>query len=335
MGIAWNKSGLIEFDNDGIAADGCLAYFYAGGTTTPIATYSDAAETTPRTHPVVADGNGRWPIVFIPFRASYDVKVVTEGGTQLYYHVSIPNADPVEASEDSVDDAELFLTGDVKFRPSTGTLAGYVRLNARTIGNAASGGSERANADTENLFLYLWNNFANGILAVSTGRGASAAADFAANKTIALFNCRSTGLIGLDDMGATADGNGSTATYVTGDATTGGSIGGKNDHTLTEAQLEQHLHSLAVPTGTIASNDPQHSHPIPYTLTDIPQGTGANVSVVTAIGAGANVPNTSNASTGINPIFTGTGPANTGNTGSNAAHNNVQRSLLGTWYMKL
>jgi len=65
--------------------------------------------------------------------------------------------------------------------PSTATTAG----NA-TIGNASSGANVRANADATYLFAALWDNYSDAVCPVSTGRGASAAADFAANKTIGL-----------------------------------------------------------------------------------------------------------------------------------------------------
>lgn len=79
-----------------------------------------------------------------------------------------------------------FTTGDVKLTYKTAADAGWVMMNDGTIGNAVSGGTTRANADTVYLFTLLWNNTADAQCAVSGGRGASAAADFAANKTIAL-----------------------------------------------------------------------------------------------------------------------------------------------------
>jgi len=82
--------------------------------------------------------------------------------------------------------SNVFTTGDVKLTIKTVADVGWVLMNDGTIGNAASGGTTRANADTVDLFTLLWNNTADAQCAVSTGRGASAAADYAANKTIAL-----------------------------------------------------------------------------------------------------------------------------------------------------
>jgi hypothetical protein len=77
-------------------------------------------------------------------------------------------------------------TGDVKVSFKTAADIGWVPMNDGTIGDGSSGASTRANADTEALFTLLWNNTVNADCAVSTGRGANAAVDFAAHKTIAL-----------------------------------------------------------------------------------------------------------------------------------------------------
>jgi hypothetical protein len=59
-------------------------------------------------------------------------------------------------------------------------------MDDKTIGNASSSATGRANADTVDLFTLLWTNVTDTWAPVSTGRGGSAAADYAANKTIAL-----------------------------------------------------------------------------------------------------------------------------------------------------
>lgn len=256
MGSYWSKSRTIERDGNDKRTVGALAYFYVGGTTTPLAVYQDAAEATPHTAPVHADGYGRWPSVFIPFTASFDVQVTTAGGTQLYYDTLIPNPDPVQAAENTVDPNQLLQTGDWIFSPKTGTRNGFVRANGRTIGSALSGATERANADCADLYAFNWNNFADAILPVSGGRGASASADFAANKPIANFDCRSGFPIGVDDMGNTAAGRAASIPYTNGDATTGGSHCGENTHSLTADQLGAHGHSINLSTST----DGSHTH---------------------------------------------------------------------------
>ena len=83
--------------------------------------------------------------------------------------------------------------------------SGYLLLDGRTIGSAASGASSRANADVANLYSYLWNNVADAYAAVSGGRGASAAADFAANKTLQLPDFRGYSPVGKAAIGWPTD----------------------------------------------------------------------------------------------------------------------------------
>lgn len=92
----------------------------------------------------------------------------------------------------------LFETGDVKFTFKTTAAAGWLILaggtfTANTIGSSASGALLRANSDTLPLYTIIWNACSNTDAPVlvagnpaggSTARGASAAADFAANKAI-------------------------------------------------------------------------------------------------------------------------------------------------------
>lgn len=90
-----------------------------------------------------------------------------------------------------VDPSDLNLepeTGKIEVYYGTTAPTGWVVLNNGTIGSATSGATTRANADCENLFLYLWNNFDDSIAPVTGGRGASAAADWSANKKIKLDN---------------------------------------------------------------------------------------------------------------------------------------------------
>lgn len=89
-----------------------------------------------------------------------------------------------------------FLTGDLKITMATAIPGGWLLMNGSTIGSAASGGTARANADTEALFTLLWDGYTNVQLVIQdsagapTTRGASAAADYAANKRMPLFDGR-------------------------------------------------------------------------------------------------------------------------------------------------
>ena len=256
MGILWPHSNAIAFNNAGARAPGAKAYFYEAGTTTPRSTYGDAALTTPHTHPVLADGNGRFPALFLDY-GDYRERVRTAGDTAIWDTDNIPNAAPTDPGEGVSADA-ILNTGDVIFQFRSGTREGFARCNGRTIGSATSGATERANADCEDLFLYLWNNFSDTILAVSGGRGANAAADWSANKTIALPDVRGALLGGLADMGSSDAGhyNPSFIPAIVGNATTGGSTVGANTHALTTAQTPAHAHAFSATTGAGSA----HSH---------------------------------------------------------------------------
>lgn len=101
-------------------------------------------------------------------------------------------------------------TGAVQHYFGTTPPAGWVARNGTTLGNAGSGATGRANADTEALYTLIWNGTSNTgdfVIQDSAGspttRGASAAADFAALKRIPLPDDR-----GLFDRGLNTAGTG-------------------------------------------------------------------------------------------------------------------------------
>lgn len=79
-----------------------------------------------------------------------------------------------------------FSAGDVKLSMKSVADTGWVLMNDGTIGSATSGGTTRANADTEDLYTIIYNAITDTWAPVIGGRGASAAADFAANKALTL-----------------------------------------------------------------------------------------------------------------------------------------------------
>lgn len=120
--------------------------------------------------------------------------------------------------------------GDIKATYKTVADSGWVMLDDGTIGNASSGATNRANADTSALFAVLWNNVGNSFAPVSTGRGVSAAADFAANKTITLP--AALGRV----FGVAGSGSGLTTRSL-------GQTVGEEAHALITAELAAHTHS--------------------------------------------------------------------------------------------
>lgn len=79
-----------------------------------------------------------------------------------------------------------FSTGDVKFTIKATADAGWLMFADQTIGSTSSGATY-ANDNCHDLFILIWQRINNAYAPVTGGRGASAAADWAANKRIKLL----------------------------------------------------------------------------------------------------------------------------------------------------
>ncbi|MGY4380448.1 microcystin-dependent protein [Bradyrhizobium sp. i1.3.6] len=230
---------------------GKLFLIQAGTTGTPQSCYQDTALTLVWPNPVTLDAAGRIPQLFCA-DGNIKIRLTDKNGNQKLVQDNLLVVGPSGGGGGggTVDPTTIAATGDLKASYGMSVLSGWVRANGRTIGSSTSGATERANADVQALFQYLWNADAN--LVVSGGRGVSAAADWAANKTIALPDWRGRTIAGLDDMGNSAAGVLTSA--ATGFGAQGGSPtvlgngGGAQSVNLSVAQL---------PTGITSSNASQ------------------------------------------------------------------------------
>jgi hypothetical protein len=232
-------------DSDGTPLVGCLLYTIQAGTvSTPQSGYQDSGLTIPLSNPIVCDAYGRLPQIFLA-DGSIKLRLTKSNGVQVFAAdgILVVGASSGGGGGSPVDATTILATGDIKTRYGTGVLSGFVRANGRTIGSATSGATERANADCQVLFQYLWDTDAN--LTVSTGRGASSAADWAANKTIALPDWRGRVVAGLDDMGNSAAGR--MVTNFGSNAIVLGAAAGAETRVLLTANLPPYT-----PTGTIS-----------------------------------------------------------------------------------
>lgn len=116
--------------------------------------------------------------------------------------------------------------------------AGWVLAKDGTIGSAASGATIRANADCANLYAHLWNGVSNTYAPVTGGRGATAVADFGANKPIGGLDFRGWGRATVDNLGGTAAGR--WPGWVAGQG------GGETAHVLSVAELALHSHGIPI-----------------------------------------------------------------------------------------
>lgn len=189
--------------------------------------------------------------------------------------------------------------------------AGFVLVDGKTIGPTGSSATGRANDDTFALYVLLWSL---STITVAGGKGANAAADWAAAKLLTLPNLSGRTLIGLDNM------SGSAANIMTQfSATTPGATGGSQTHALTSGENGPHSHNIT---------DPGHQH-------------GANGSAlfmtVTTGDAGYI---TVDAGSIYTLYYRGlSGPATTGisiqSSGSGTGHNNTQPSMAVNFILAL
>lgn len=308
-----------QFDKYGEPLAGGKLYFYQAGTTNPQNAFKDSNLTLPWPNPIELDEAGRIPQFFLA-DGSIKIRLADINGvTQIAADgVLVIGPSSGGGGGTPVDATTVLQTGDLKVRYGTGSHTGWVRANGRTIGSATSGSTERANADCQALFEYLWGADAN--LSVSGGRGVSANADWTANKTIELPNWSGAALVGLDDMGGGAAGRLTTAIFGT-DPTVLGAFGGVQKRVLTIAQLP-----TITPSGTVAITDLGHDHNLAGNVAA--SGAPSNATGVSG-STGTQIGKTQSATTGITATFTGT-PF-----GSGADTPIVQPSKLATIYLKL
>jgi microcystin-dependent protein len=304
-----------QFDANGDLARGALLYIYDANTSTPSSTYSDFALASVQAWPLPADAAGRLPAFYVD-DGSYRARLTTSGGVEIFDEQSITSIGASAGDSGggvAQDTTTLFNTGDPIWVPVAGTRSGWVRANGRTMGSGSSGGTERANSDTQALFEYLWNNFSDTICPVSTGRGANAAADFNSAKTITLLDLRGRAGLGLDDMG-----NSAASRLVAGTPTAAGSTGGAEKQTIAQANL---------PVATLVTTD-----------TRTYQFTQRNTGSATEVGnADANefVANDVNATATITMASPTTGTISTALGGSGTTLATTPPYMLGSWYLKL
>ena len=303
-----------QLDSNGTPLVGCKLYTYQAGTTsTPQTAYQDSGLTLPLPFPILGDAYGRLPQIFLA-DGSIKLRLTRANGTQVFAldGVLVVGASSGGGGGSPVDPTTVLSTGDMKLVYNTGIYAGFVRANGRTIGSATSGATERANVDCLALFTFLWGN--DGNLAVSGGRGASAAADWSANKTIALPDFRGRAIAGLDDMGNTGAGRLS-ATYFGTSSTVLGAAGGSESNSV----ILTHNHTI---------NETPHSHGLQNGAF---AGSPAGFQDSARLAAGPNSGSPQSNQTSANNV---TG-ITINNAGSAGAHNIVQHTILLTIHIKL
>jgi microcystin-dependent protein len=295
-------------------------YFYQAGTLTPQSAFQDSALAIPYPNPITLDHGGNVPQFFLA-DGLIRIRLTNAAGVQQLSADNLLVVGPSSGGGGggSVDPTTVFSTGDLKPRYGTGALGSWVRCNGRTIGRSTSGATERANADTQALYELLWNVDPN--LVVSGGRGASAAADWSADKTIALPDFRGRALAGLDGMGNLVAGR-ITSSFLGTDPDVLGAAGGLEKHVLTQAQIPKY--NIA---GFTSSESALHSHS--YSR---PQYTNLDTNTGPAPFGWGGAFDT--ASTSDQSQYH-THSINLDSGGGDAPHNNIPPTMLVTIYIRL
>lgn len=130
-----------------------------------------------------------------------------------------------------------FTTGDVKLTIKTVADPNWIMMDDGTIGDATSGAGY-ANVNAQALFTLIWTNIPDTWAPVTGGRGANAAADWAAHKPIKLPRALGRALA------AAGSGAGLSARVL-------GAFMGEEVHSPTIAEMMGHGHSVT---------DPGHYH---------------------------------------------------------------------------
>lgn len=323
-----------QFGPNGVPLAGCLLYTYVAGTVSTLQnSFQDFGLTIPNQDPLSCDQYGRVPMFWL---ASGLIHLrLTDSTGIVYVDVTMQVLGPSSGSGGGggggVDPTTIASTGDIKFRATGEVVTGWVKMSGLTIGNAISGASERANSDTQNLFIYLWTNYTNAHCPVSGGRGSSALADYNANKTIEMPDWRSRTPIGLDNMDNIAAGILQPGNISSGGGdtpTTPAASGGLANSPIAQTNLP----ALTLPVTIV---DPGHTHPVNVNTSS--QGGGNPTTGYLAGNGSFQIYNSAtNAQTTIWNV-----PATTGITatvptgGGNVALPVVSPFMLGTWFMKL
>lgn len=228
------------------------------------------------------------------YRSAADTQIITSGGVDIL-EIGPAGVNVLTGTLDVGGTPVEFLawsTGDVKLTLKTVADSGWVMCDDGTIGSASSGATTRANADTADLFALLWDNVSDTYAPVSGGRGANAAADFAANKTIGL-----TKMLGRV-LGIAGAGSGLTSRAM-------GQTLGEETHLLDTTEIPSHTHTF------VGDAMAPHSHTIDLGSVDAANGLARGG--VTLSGADDT-----------SAVSAGTPTGTNSNTGGGGAHNNMQ-----------
>ena len=116
------------FDNSGVPLSGGLVYTYLAGTTTPVATYTTSAGTTPHPNPIVLDSAGRVNEIWLDDATAYKFVLKTSTGVTI---ATYDNVYGPSASFSPTVDGDLYVNGNayISQRVAIGGTTSAVKLS--------------------------------------------------------------------------------------------------------------------------------------------------------------------------------------------------------------
>ena len=301
-----------------------IAFTTGGGTVTSVATTSDLTGgpiTTTGTLGLSNSGAapGLYPNpaggpVATALQAQIDSKGRITGAAEVAIAITASQVTNLTATVNALIAAALNAQepiGSMKLLQNYDVPSNWLYANGATIGNPASNATARANNDTGLLYGSLWDTNLSLPIYTSAGvlttRGVSAAADFAANKALALPDYRARMVLGKDSMGAAGPSSRVTLAGSGIDAESLGATGGNQ-------YLQSHTHGVIDPGHTHGVTDPGHAHTLGAAVgSETPSTGGGNVK-------GYTISDTGGATTGITVNSATTG-ITTNNAGSGSSQN--------------
>jgi len=273
VGTRFDTTNVFYVSAEGVPGAAYRLYFYATGTTTPQATYSDVTLSTPNANPVVADANGYFGNVFLIPSNAYRVDLYNAATVDNPTGVQIWSLDPCGPAAGGAPANSVGIIGEI--RAFAGPAENVPSQWYLCYGQAVS----------RSTFVSLFN-----VIGTTWGIGDG-------TTTFNLPDLRGRMLIGKDDMG------GSAADRVTNGVSgiTGNTLGAAGG----DQNSQAHTHTINDPTHTHTLTDPGHNH-----AERIGQGGSgaANSWTITGTAAETNLGiNTSTATTGITITAAATG----------------------------
>ena len=125
-----------------------MLYTYAAGGSTPAATYQDSNGAATNTNPIVADGNGLFPAIYLPLGSSFKF-VCTHGVTNALPPNPVSNIGVIIWTQDGIPS----VSSSAPSIDLTGTAGESLAMNAAVYLSDGSGGKTAGqfyNADSSN-----------------------------------------------------------------------------------------------------------------------------------------------------------------------------------------